>query len=360
MVVFGLGSLHVVKSCFSCDAGLGAGLLRPPEGLVVKYGSVQKLGLGQLHAAWMMQNQERFGMSQRRKLTIMVLEERQTRTLQVDAAWLYGIKPLLGGLLTLCVVLMAGLVYTATLWQQGRHEVQRLAQSEAAAQQEVAALREAKSAEISEKMQQLAQSEAALNVLADYLRERGVRVRPPEARAVPPNGQPVPNAGGPEYRLPAADSPEFALSANEVLAAARKVPLGRPSMGALTSPFGPRPNPFTGKGYEFHHGIDLRGPVGEPVRATADGTVVFAGRQDGYGLVVKLRHGFGFATVYGHLSAIEVQDGARVQVGDTIGLLGSTGRSTGPHLHYEVRQNDMALDPERFLQLNGLMQASKE
>ena len=129
------------------------------------------------------------------------------------------------------------------------------------------------------------------------------------------------------------------------------MPLGRPAQGGLSSGFGPRHNPFSGKGSEFHHGLDFRGNVGDPVRVTANGTVEFAGTMNGYGQVVKVRHGYGYSTVYGHLSHIDVQPGQTVKAGDLIGKIGSTGRSTGPHLHYEVRLNNEPHDPATFLSL---------
>ena len=98
-----------------------------------------------------------------------------------------------------------------------------------------------------------------------------------------------------------------------------------------------------------HTGIDLRGEIGEPVRATANGRVTIAGREGGYGNMVELNHGNGLATRYGHLSKIDVKVGQIVHIGQTIGLIGSTGRSTGPHLHYETRINGTAVNPQKFL-----------
>ena len=99
----------------------------------------------------------------------------------------------------------------------------------------------------------------------------------------------------------------------------------------------------------MHAGVDFRAPSGHPVRAAAAGRVTMARRNGGYGNMVEIDHGRGMTTRYAHLSAILVKSGQRVRPGQIIGRVGSTGRSTGPHLHYETRVNDRAVDPERFL-----------
>ena len=98
-----------------------------------------------------------------------------------------------------------------------------------------------------------------------------------------------------------------------------------------------------------HEGIDMAGPVGTPIHVTGDGVVTFAGRQSGYGNLIKIQHELGVETRYAHLSGISVKVGQRVSQGDRIGAMGNTGRSTGPHLHYEVRMNGRAVDPMSFI-----------
>ena len=122
-----------------------------------------------------------------------------------------------------------------------------------------------------------------------------------------------------------------------------------PVMGALEGGMGGRHNPFTGRGWEYHEGQDIDATYGTPVEAAASGRVIIAGRQRGYGNVVYIDHGAGLSTRYGHLSQINVTVGQTVTRGETIGLVGSTGRSTGPHLHYEVRINNQPVDPKRYL-----------
>lgn len=119
--------------------------------------------------------------------------------------------------------------------------------------------------------------------------------------------------------------------------------------GRLTDDFGGRFNPFGGYGTEFHTGQDIATAWGTPVSATANGTVIFAGWQSGYGQVVVIDHGGGLTTRYGHLSHVDATVGQTIKRGDIVGNVGSTGRSTGPHLHYEVRLNDEPVDPMQYL-----------
>jgi murein DD-endopeptidase MepM/ murein hydrolase activator NlpD len=121
-----------------------------------------------------------------------------------------------------------------------------------------------------------------------------------------------------------------------------------PVKGPITSNFGYRGNPIGG-GTGFHEGLDIAVDYGTPVRATASGTVSLNGWVDGYGNLVEINHGGGFVTRYGHNSLILVTNGQKVNTGDIIALAGSTGRSTGPHVHYEVRVNGTPTDPLLFL-----------
>jgi murein DD-endopeptidase MepM/ murein hydrolase activator NlpD len=128
------------------------------------------------------------------------------------------------------------------------------------------------------------------------------------------------------------------------------VPIRKPMTGDLeaTSGFGMRTDPFI-RAPAMHTGLDFRADTGEPARATAAGTVTVAGWSGGYGRMVEVDHGNGFATRYGHLSQIDVEVGQSVKIGQIVGRVGSTGRSTGPHLHYETRVDGDAVDPQKFL-----------
>jgi len=122
-----------------------------------------------------------------------------------------------------------------------------------------------------------------------------------------------------------------------------------PVVGKLESGVGGRRNPFGGRGYEYHEGLDIDAAYGASVQVAASGKVMIAGWQRGYGNVVYVDHGGGLSTRYGHLSGIDVSVGQTVTRGQTIGFVGSTGRSTGPHLHYEVRINNQPVDPRQYL-----------
>lgn len=121
-----------------------------------------------------------------------------------------------------------------------------------------------------------------------------------------------------------------------------------PVHGWVTSHFGGRTSPFTGMPSQ-HHGMDIAARIGSPVRAPADGVVVFAGTQDGYGKVLILDHGYETSTLYGHLSEIEVEAGQTVSRNMLIARVGNTGRSTAPHLHYEVRMRSVPVNPQRYI-----------
>ncbi|MBS0483096.1 MAG: M23 family metallopeptidase [Proteobacteria bacterium] len=121
------------------------------------------------------------------------------------------------------------------------------------------------------------------------------------------------------------------------------------SLEYISSGFGFRSDPFTGAG-AFHPGLDFRGPIGAPIYAAARGTVSFAGVRSGYGNCVEIDHGNGLVTRYAHMSAFRTTVGKQVLPGEVIGLIGSTGRSTGPHLHFEVRIGDRPVNPRPFLE----------
>ncbi|WCJ61386.1 M23 family metallopeptidase [Agrobacterium tumefaciens] len=130
---------------------------------------------------------------------------------------------------------------------------------------------------------------------------------------------------------------------------ATALPFGNPAPGrAITSRFGNRMDPFLGRP-ALHTGIDFRAETGADVKSTGAGKVTVAENSGGYGNMVEIDHGQGVSTRFGHLSAILVRAGDRVEAGDVIGRAGSTGRSTGPHVHYEVRRNDTPVDPMRYL-----------
>jgi len=129
-----------------------------------------------------------------------------------------------------------------------------------------------------------------------------------------------------------------------------RIPQFQPaSIKYISSGFGYRRDPFTGRS-AMHKGLDFRGPMGAPIYAAADGRVTFVGRKSGYGKVVEITHGNGLTTRYAHMSRFSARVGQEVEAGHVIGAIGSTGRSTGPHLHFEVRINGRAVNPRPFLE----------
>ena len=132
--------------------------------------------------------------------------------------------------------------------------------------------------------------------------------------------------------------------------AAEKAPFATPVRARFrfTSPFGNRRHPVTG-GVRMHDGVDFAAPVGTDIHTTADGVVTYAGWQSGYGRIIKIRHEFGVETRYAHLSRLRVKKGQKVSRGDHIGDMGSSGRSTGSHVHYEVRVNGKSVNPMTYI-----------
>jgi murein DD-endopeptidase MepM/ murein hydrolase activator NlpD len=129
-----------------------------------------------------------------------------------------------------------------------------------------------------------------------------------------------------------------------------QTPSIRPAEGRLASRFGWRADPMGGYDTRFHEGIDLANSTGTPIHASADGIVRFTGTQEGFGNVVRIRHeSSGVETVYGHMDSFKVKPGEKVKRGEFIGLMGNTGRSTGPHLHYEVRKSGKSQNPQSFI-----------
>jgi murein DD-endopeptidase MepM/ murein hydrolase activator NlpD len=158
-----------------------------------------------------------------------------------------------------------------------------------------------------------------------------------------------PVAGADQFSLYIEDAARALDDLDAARAAISTVPVAAPArQGRLTSRFGNRRDPFTRR-TAFHSGIDYAAPRGTPVYAPADGVVVSSGRAGGYGIRVEIDHPNGLSTRFAHLSRALVSRGTQVRAGDQIGLIGSTGRSTGPHLHYEVRRGSRAIDPMPFV-----------
>lgn len=160
------------------------------------------------------------------------------------------------------------------------------------------------------------------------------------------------NSGGPfvdEQSGPEDVEMERQLQVIQTTSSPASIPLIWAHQGKINNEFGFRRNPFGGRTYEFHAGMDIDGERGDMVVAPANGVVTEVGWKGGYGQMVEVDHGNGLKTRYGHLSKIEVALGQTLTRGQVMAFVGSTGRSTGPHLHYELRLNDMPINPRRFL-----------
>lgn len=218
-----------------------------------------------------------------------------------------------------------------------------------------------------------AAQDKTVTVIEAKLKEREMRLRMSiaelgltvEKLAGPRPALPVQDAlGGPFVPLSAHNSDAFVLKTarlaqqmawvDRIKKGMAPLPIRKPVKGDLdiSSNFGGRSDPFYGS-MAFHAGMDLRGDTGDPVYATGAGTVVSAGRQGGYGNMIEIDHGHSYTTRYGHLHQILVSEGAKVTPGQLIGRVGSTGRSTGPHLHYETRIDGEPADPMKFIRVGN-------
>ena len=197
----------------------------------------------------------------------------------------------------------------------------------------------------------------ATDAIMTILARTGVKVAADEAVATAPIARDDDAIGGPFVEPETTEAFDNSLVGldtalgrlESVRSQARKLPFNNPSPASdITSSFGNRLDPFLGR-LALHAGIDFRAPTGTRILATAPGTVITAGKTGGYGNMVEIDHGNGITTRYAHLSTILVNAGDKIATGEAIARSGSTGRSTGPHLHYEVRHNGEAVDPMRFL-----------
>jgi murein DD-endopeptidase MepM/ murein hydrolase activator NlpD len=196
----------------------------------------------------------------------------------------------------------------------------------------------------------LDKAEESLLQIENYLKEREVKTF-----VTSETEENVGNVGGEYYPIDNINADLIEARKERIADLLKKiqyVPIGLPHIGRLTSDFGVRGNPVEkGNGLEFHSGLDLAGKIGDPVHATANGKVIFAHVKGGYGNCIIIKHDFGYETLYGHLSKIKVKKGQEVKAGEIIGELGNSGRSTGPHIHYEVICNKEKKNPNRYLQI---------
>jgi murein DD-endopeptidase MepM/ murein hydrolase activator NlpD len=167
------------------------------------------------------------------------------------------------------------------------------------------------------------------------------------------------NSGGPFTSSVGATKDELILRTDQYLDTIQDVPLGAPVPGVLTSRFGQRLDPINGKS-AYHQGVDIRGQAGSDVKATANGIVKKQSYDKGNGRYILVDHGNGFSTKYAHLKKSLVQKGDSVERGQVIALVGSTGRSTGPHVHYEIHYDGKILNPTRFVRIAKYLKRSQK
>jgi len=272
----------------------------------------------------------------------------QPRIVQVKAKHFNSLKVAVAAVLIIVIVLMTTIARLSTQTLAQRQENSRLQSQIAALQgqidkeaQDELLVNAEKEGNRSKAVSYIQDIQGKLKTINNYLSKRGLR--------------------GVSFRkINVGDKPksdtklyaDFSNYLDRLVNNIAYVPMGYPRLSSFTSFFGSRGNPFDFGGREFHPGIDFAGHRGDPVKCTASGRVIFAGRAGGYGNCIKIRHANNIETWYGHLSKINVKDGQRVTVGDMIGKVGSTGRSTGPHLHYEIRKNGQPVNPKQYLSLN--------
>ncbi len=164
------------------------------------------------------------------------------------------------------------------------------------------------------------------------------------------------NSGGPYIPARTSSYDELVKKVDDYLRIIKYMPLGQPVEGRVSSKFGTRLDPLNGK-KSIHEGVDIKGRRGDNVRATADGLVTRAFKNGGYGNYVEIDHGNGYTTAFAHMQKYLVKKGDKVKRGQVIGKVGSSGRSTGPHLHYEIRLKKKPVSPNKFMKVADLARA---
>ena len=258
-------------------------------------------------------------------------------------------------LLAFLIILLFFFIYNYSYTQFISTENKRLLLKNYELNQKLVHLNENIESEVRPRIEKLDKANATVDSIKKYLNERGANID--NALKQLANAESKGYFGSHSYKtsyyLGGRRQEKYNAAQLEYLYTALSgVPLGYPHIGRITSPFGYRVHPLHHR-VELHEGMDIAGNMGEPVATTADGVVSYAGQISGYGKVVKIEHKFNFSTTYAHLSAINVKDHQTVTAGDIIGRLGSTGHSTGPHVHYEVRQYGQPLDPKTYLSLGN-------
>ena len=189
--------------------------------------------------------------------------------------------------------------------------------------------------------QKLVNIDNNVSMINSYLQNRGIIVRE--------NSNGVPSSF---HNNNSSNVESLEKKTSEIFSTLQNMPVGAPYNGPISSGYGYRTNPFGGHSGEFHPGVDFKGQVGDEIYATGDGIVERCDWYGGYGNAVLIKHSCGLETLFGHMTRVNVVQGQQVKAGDLIGFLGTTGRSTGPHVHYEIRKDGGNIDPVPFLKIN--------
>jgi len=279
--------------------------------------------------------------------TVIIVNKNKegSQTLQIKTKHISRIKHYLLSVLAVITTLTLSVIYLSHKNQEQEEEKQHLVAQLIKLKGEVPApdIQEKKAGTAQNYIQSI---EVKLQTINDYLKKRGLKGFATKAVG----------GGGNTEAAKLTDEETYSMYdeyLNRLVHTVAFTPMGYPRVSSLTSYFGYRSDPFNSASAEFHPGIDFKGNRGDEAKCTATGKVVFAGRYGGYGNCVRIEHANNFETLYGHLSRITVKVGQEVTVGQKIGEVGSTGHSTGNHLHYEVRKNGKAINPIKFLTLNN-------
>jgi murein DD-endopeptidase MepM/ murein hydrolase activator NlpD len=278
--------------------------------------------------------------------TVIILNKNQqgTKTLQIKTKHISRFKYYILGVFSVIGCLSATIAYLSNQNKKQEQEKQQLLAQITKLKGSLPTV--ADQSEKTSAQSYIQAIENKLQKINSYLRKRGIP------------GFSTKNVGG-NTKAEAAnlsDKEKYSLYDDYLARLANTVsntPMGYPRISSFSSFFGYRSDPFNTANAEFHPGIDFKGNKGDAVKCTANGTIVFAGWFGGYGNCVRIQHINSLETLYGHLSHIDVKVGQKVSAGDIVGEVGSTGHSTGTHLHYEVRKNGHPVNPVKFLSINN-------
>jgi murein DD-endopeptidase MepM/ murein hydrolase activator NlpD len=278
--------------------------------------------------------------------TIVILSKNQqhSKSLQIKTKHIARLKHYVMFVLGVFVVLAGGIFYLRSQNARQVEEKKQLISQIIKLKGEIP-LNLQKSADHNSAQVYIQQIENKLKTINDYLRRRGLKGFTTKGTGGDANAEGKKLSDKEVYML-------YNDYLSRMVGTIGFTPMGYPRISGFSSFFGYRSDPFNSASAEFHPGIDFKGNTGDEARSTANGRVIFAGWRGGYGKCVTLDHGNGFETLYGHLSRITVKVGEQVSVGEKVGEVGSTGHSTGSHLHYEVRKNGKPVNPVNFLTLN--------